>query len=167
VCCNVGSDQQPHDARIAFTDLGDDNPRAAAVAVYDWRRGRVDVIPAAGSYDVTLEHLDWDYRVLAPVLPGGIAVIGDPALYASAGDSRIADVAVDSPGDDVVVTVLGADERVQIVGWSERGISARSWSPAMGAGEVAVAHDATGGRWSVAVDVGPAGWTRLHLRARP
>jgi len=42
---------------------------------------------------------------------GGIAVIGDPALYACAGDARIADVVVRDAGE-LAVTVLGAGERV-------------------------------------------------------
>jgi hypothetical protein len=55
--------------------------------------------------------------VLAPVLPGGIAVIGDPARYATAGDARLA--SVEALEDGVRFTVLGAGERVTIVGWAD------------------------------------------------
>ena len=94
------NDKQPRDARVAFAGVGEDRPATDRVAVFDWRSGRVDVMPADGAYDVALEPAGWDYRVLAPVLPGGIAVIGDPALYACAGDARIADVAADGDGVD-------------------------------------------------------------------
>ena len=60
--------------------------------------------------------------------------------------------------------MLGAGERVDLVGWSERPISARAWSPAAGAAEVAAAHDTGTGVWELAVDVGAAGWANVHLR---
>jgi hypothetical protein len=80
------------------------------------------LVSGGASYELELEPKSWDYRVLAPVL-GDIALIGDPNLYACAGDARIADVEVAENG--VVVTVLGADERVRLVGWSRRAIAAR------------------------------------------
>ena len=132
--------------------------------MFDWRTGTVEVhrTPTAG-YDVALEPAGWDYRVLAPVLAGGIAVIGDPDVYATAGDTRIADVEVDPDG--VAVTVLGAGERVRVVGWSERPISAAAWSPAGGSSDLAVTRDDGTGAWEVAVEIGGAGWSKLHFRA--
>src|SRR5205814_1001128 len=63
---------------------------------------------------------DWALRVLAPVIDG-FAVIGDPSLYACAGDARIADV-VAGPDSGITVTVLGAGEQVMVRCWSrERG----------------------------------------------
>src|SRR5260221_8073747 len=115
------------------------------IAVYDWRLGRVEVLEAGDDYVVALEPAEWDYRVLAPVLPGGIAVFGDPALYACAGDARVADVVVE--GEAVVVTLLGAGEHVRIVGWSRHAIRAHAWSPAAGRSEVEVTHDAVAGMW--------------------
>jgi hypothetical protein len=164
VACNVGAAQQPCGGSISLTSVGDDLPETARVAVYDWRRRRIDVLAAEGGYAVALEPAGWDYRVLAPVLPSGIAVIGDPELYACTGDARVADVAAD--GDGVVVSVLGANERVRIVGWSQDPISARAWSPAAGASEVASNYDATGRLWDAAIDVGAAGWAKLHIRPR-
>jgi len=102
--------------------------------------------------------------VLAPVLAGDIAVVGDPALYATAGDARIADVTVGSAGSGVTVTVVGAGERVVLTGWAARGIRAETWSPSTGRRAAPV--DATGpkGVWSVLVDVPASGWVNVHLR---
>jgi hypothetical protein len=74
------------------------------------------VLPAGDGSVVERDARDWDLRVLAPVV-GDVAVIGDPSLYACAGDARIADV---SAGDDerVTVTVLGAGERVTVRVWT-------------------------------------------------
>ena len=58
----------------SLTDLGEDCPDADTIVAYDWRTGRVDVLPRGGGYDVALDPADWDYRVLAPVLANGIAV---------------------------------------------------------------------------------------------
>jgi hypothetical protein len=162
VACNVGSEPRAREARVALTAVGEDRPATDTVAVFDWRRGRVDVLPAGGAYDVALEPAGWDYRVLAPVLPGAIAVIGDPAVYACAGDTRIADVV--SLGDGVTLTVLGANERVRIVGWSERPVAIDAWAPAAGRSEVASTHDVESRMWETAVDVGAAGWIKLDVR---
>jgi hypothetical protein len=161
VTCNVGFDRERHARRVARLELGYDNPDSRAVALFDWRTGNVEVLPADGGYEVELDAAGWDYRVLAPVLPGGIAVIGDPALYASAGDARVAEVTADEAG--VTVTVLGANERVRIAGWSEHPIAASSWSTDDRAG-VAVARDGATGKWEVAAHIGDSGWMRLHLR---
>jgi hypothetical protein len=161
VTVNAGMEPKPNTTRVAFTELGEDDPDADTVAVYDWRTGGVDVQPGDGGYDVALEPADWDYRVLAPVLANGIAVVGDPDVYATAGDSRVAEIALTD--DEVVVTVLGANERLRVVGWSEGALTARAWSPRTGSARPAVTRDEASGRWEVAVDVPSAGWTRLHL----
>ena len=126
--------------------------------------GRVvsKLMPTSGAYDVALEPAGWDFRVTAPVLPGAIAVIGDPALYATAGDTRVADVVVVEDG--IVVTLLGGGERVRVVGWSDRAISASAWSPARGSTDVAVTHDPLTGQWELGLDIASAGWTNVHLR---
>ena len=115
--------------------------------MYDWRTEQVDVVDADGEYDVELEPAGWDYRVLAPVLAGGIAVIGDPALYACAGDARIADVVVDA--DEVVVTVWVRTSTSASSAGPKPPVSARVWSPAAGTSEVEVAYDAATGMWEV------------------
>ncbi len=102
--------------------------------------------------------------MVPPLIGRGVVVIGDPALYACAGDARVADVVVDSDGEGLTATVLGANERVGIVGWSQHPISARVWSPAAGLTDVACAHDSGSGVWELQLDIGPAGWARLHVR---
>jgi hypothetical protein len=166
VTCNVGSEPQARDARVSLAALGEDRPGTGSVALFDWRQGRVEVMPPDGTYAVALEPAGWDYRVLAPVLPGDIAVIGDPALYACAGDARIADVVADGDGDGVAITVLGAQERVRIVGWSKHPVAAHAWAPAAGRSDVASTHDTTTGMWDIVVDVGDPGWVTLHVRPR-
>ena len=47
------------------------------------------------------------------MLPGGLAVVGDPAVYVTAGDRRLADVA---PDGEMVVTGAPGEE-VEVVGW--------------------------------------------------
>jgi hypothetical protein len=67
---------------------------------------------------------------VAPVLAGGTAVIGDPDVFVTAGDRRLADVAPDG-----TVVVAGAPgEVVRLVGWDagavverEVTVPARGW----------------------------------------
>jgi hypothetical protein len=163
LACNVGMEQQPVRGSISLADLGEDRPASDAVVAFDWRTGGVEVGPADLTFEVALDPTGWDYRVVAPVLPGGIAVVGDPALYATAGDARIADVVVDDRG--VTVTVLGADEQVRVAGWSESPVAARAWSPSEGSSDVAITRDAATGAWEVRLDVPEVGWLKLQLHA--
>lgn len=77
---------------------------------WDWRAGTV-----TDSTTARLSPHDWRLWIEAPVVEG-LAVFGDPALYASAGDRRIGAVEVVDGGLDV--TVLGAGERVVLACWS-------------------------------------------------
>jgi len=101
----------PEASRVSLDDIG----VGGDVVAYDWRRGTAEVLGAGGGWDVNLPTAGWDYRVLAPVLPSGVAVIGDARLFAPAGDMRIA--AVDPTDAGARVTVLGAGERVQLTWW--------------------------------------------------
>jgi hypothetical protein len=101
----------PEASRVSLDDIG----VGGDVVAYDWRRGTAEVLGAGGGWDVNLPTAGWDYRVLAPVLPSGVAVIGDTRLFAPAGDMRIA--AVDPTDAGARVTVLGAGERVQLTWW--------------------------------------------------
>ena len=80
--------------------------------VWDWRAQTVELLEPGDGWDVSLDALDWDYRVVAPIVDG-VAVIGDPALYATAGDMRIHHV---DPGS---VTVLGPNDSFDLVWWTE------------------------------------------------
>ncbi len=160
--CNVGSDgAQP--ARVSFADLGEDLPETENLAVYDWRTGHIDVLPRDGGFETpALARADWDYRVVAPVSANGIAVIGDPALYACAGDARVA--AVTTGDDETVVTLLGAGEVVRLRGWSRRPVVVRAWSPGYAAG-LEVENAVETGAWHVDVAIAPGGWSKVHLRS--
>ncbi|MDQ1436056.1 MAG: hypothetical protein QOF59_2872 [Actinomycetota bacterium] len=169
LACNVGMDKQALEAHVALPDVGDDRPATDSVALYDWRTGTITVIPADGGFDVALEPAGWDYRIAAPVVGDGLAVIGDAALYACAGDARIADVAVDERGDGVVVTVLGVEESLRLVGWSRTPVEARAWSPATGSVGAAPEYDPATGRWELALDtgsMGSTGWVKVRIRPR-
>jgi hypothetical protein len=98
----------PATGRVALADLG----VTERVAVWNWRAQTLEVLDPDGGWDLSLDSLDWDYRVIAPIVDG-VAVIGDPALYATAGDTRLASI------DGATVTVLGSGETVDLVVWSE------------------------------------------------
>jgi hypothetical protein len=164
VACNASSGEGRARTRVDLRDLGEDTPAADELVSYDWRSGHMEVVGQNDGYDVNLERKDWDYRVLAPVLLDNIAIIGDAALYATAGDTRIGDVTIDAPGDGVTAVVLGAGETVTLTGWARGPLRATAWSPATGAAELPLAHNLADGRWTVTLDVGAGGWTNVHLR---
>jgi hypothetical protein len=106
---NAFGGAQPVSGRVALADLDVTEP----VIAYDWRSRQAARIEPDGGWDVALDPAGWDYRVLAPVLPDGSAVIGDVEVFATAGDMRIAAV------DGGRVTVLGAGEQVELTVWND------------------------------------------------
>ena len=84
-------------------------------------------LEADGGWGGSLAWQDWDYRVLCPLLPGDVAVIGDVSKYATAGDRRVA--AIRTTDGEVKFDVLGVPGTVaEIWGWSAhplRGVSER------------------------------------------
>lgn len=116
VTLNVSLAEQRLEEAIELTSLGESAP-VGPVACWDWRTGTAARLEPTGAWTIALDPLDWDLRVLAPILPGGIAVIGDPTRYATAGNTRLADVA--AVDGSVRFTVLGAGETVTIVGWAD------------------------------------------------
>lgn len=92
--------------------------------------------------------------MLAPVLPTGLAVIGDTTKFVTAGDARIEVTATDGGAR---LVVKGAGETVTITGWSER-------APAAG-DRLPVDHDPTTGVWTIAVTVPERGWATVDLTA--
>lgn len=118
VTLNAG--EVPTQGQVSLSDLGADAPQAP-VAVWDWRRQEVAVLDPDEGWVVDLAALDWDFRVVAPIVDG-VAVIGDAALFATVGDLRIAEVSSHTGG--LRVTVLGAGEEVDLVTWTaERGVA--------------------------------------------
>jgi hypothetical protein len=116
VTLNVSRSEQRIDEQIELSTLGSSAPQGP-VACWDWRKGTMSRLEPGDAWRIALDPLDWDLRVLAPILSGGLAVIGDPTRYATAGDSRLG--SVEGHGDAVHFTVLGANELVTIVGWAD------------------------------------------------
>lgn len=149
---------------LPLTDLGPLAP-AQPVLAWDWRRRRAQRVGPDHAFDLSLAPLDWDYRVLCPLLPGELAVIGDPDRYATAGDRRIA--AVWPTPEGVGLDVLGAPgERVRVVGWAAHApASASHWDVGSRRRAAALEWDADASLWSCPVAVGESGWLRLEVVA--
>ena len=147
--CNPSDD--PVAGEIVLADLGESAP-ARDVVAWDWRAGTATRLGPDGRLPVTLGREGWTYLVLAPVLPGGLAVVGDATKFVTAGDARMEVAAVDGGAR---VVVKGAGETVTVTGWAEAAprIDGRS-----------VAHDAATGVWTVGVDVPSRGWATIDVR---
>jgi len=158
---------EPLRFRVAFAELGAERP-AAPVLAYDWRSGRMERIAPDGGFELTLAPLEWDYRVLSPItIAGGceIAIVGDVACYATAGDKRVADVRASEEG--VSIDVLGSpDERVRITGWSSREPARGERRDPQGSYPVAIAWDASSGRFDLDLTLPACGWTQLRIACR-
>jgi hypothetical protein len=153
--------KEPMAARISLADLGDDAPVAPMLA-YEWRSGAMQKVAPRGAFDLSLAPLDWDYRVLAPILPGEIAIVGDPALYATAGDRRVADVRATDAG--VAFDVLGAPgEAVQIAGWSARRPAGAALRGVGMERDLAVAWSEASGRFDLDLRVPANGFARVEV----
>ena len=136
---------------VRLDTLGESAP-AGPVVVWDWRRQTAEPMDADGSWTCTLEREEWDFRVVAPLLPSGIAVIGDTSTFVTAGDARV-EVSATERGARVVVK--GAGERVTVTGWSTR--------PPVRSDAAAVRHDPSTGVWATEVDVAHRGWSSVEL----
>ena len=141
--------------------------------LYDWRRGTFERLEPNGGWSVTLDFQDWDYRVVCPLLPGGRALFGDVARYATMGDLRIGGVAasVDSlsfdvigmPGTAVAVHGYAAQPPHSVRAATYR--SERELARASAADATArdvFCHDASG-RWVVNVGLDQSGTARVTL----
>ncbi len=145
---------------VALGDLGESAP-TGDVVVWDWRAGTARPMGHDGRWTASLAQEEWTFHVVAPVLAGGVAVIGDVSKFVTAGDARIE--VTERAGHDelagraggITVVVKGAGERVTITGWAEHPPS-RPDAP--------VAHDRTTGIWTTVVDVPARGWTSVELR---
>jgi hypothetical protein len=143
---------EPVTGDIAFAGLGASAP-AGEVAAWDWRAGTATRLPRDATWPTTLPREGWTYLVLAPVLPAGLAVIGDTSKFVTAGDARLEVIATDTGAR---LVVKGPAESVTITGWAER-------TP--DAGELPVDHDPDSGVWTIVVDVAERGWVTVDLEA--
>jgi hypothetical protein len=110
VAANVRDDGDPVRERVTLEELG---VHGSAV-VWDWRRRTAALVDRGGGWDVELGPHEWDFRVVAPLLADGVAVVGDADLFVTAGDRRLSQVAPDG-----TVVVAGAPgEAVRLVGWN-------------------------------------------------
>jgi hypothetical protein len=146
--CSPGDGEITGDVDLA--DLGESAP-SGDVVVWDWRTGVATPSRSDGSWTCTLASEAWAFHVVAPVLAGGIAVVGDVSKFVTAGDAR---VVVSQFGGGVRVMVKGANERVTITGWAQR-------PPTRVDGDVQ--HDADSGVWTADVAVPARGWTTMQL----
>jgi len=155
--------QDPLEVTLPLAEL----PLPEGVAdwiAWDWRAGSLARLGADGHLAYTLPPRDWRLHVLCPVLPGRIAVVGDPGKYATAGDRRIRRIAVSDGG--VAFDVLGAPgERVRVEGWAADGApSAEAWTPAGGERLEVSPSRAGPDAFRLAVRVGERGWANVRLR---
>lgn len=141
---------EPVEGEIVLADLGDSAPRGDVVA-WDWRDGTATRLGADARIPVSLAREGWTYLVLAPVLAGDIAVVGDTSKFVTAGDARIEVADVDG---GVRLLVKGAGETVTLTGWAARAPSA---------GDTPVAHDPATGIWTVSVAVPSRGWATVDV----
>ncbi len=140
---------------VSLADLGESSP-SGDVVVWDWRAGTATRTGPDHSWSCTLRREEWTHHVVAPVLPGEVAVIGDVTKFVPAGDARI-EVSLEShDGRPAVrVVVKGAGERVTLTGWA---------GGALGRADGGVVHrEAATGVWTTEVDVPERGWTTALL----
>ena len=156
---------RPDDSDVAGTlavrDLvgGDDDQVAGDLVVWDHVTGAVTRVGADHEWHVELEREQWSYRVIAPVLSCGLAVIGDVSKFVCAGDARLE---ISDLGTGVGVVVKGAGETVTITGWAG--------SPPRLDGRDGDDHDplrfeTATGRFAVDVAVPRRGWTTVTILA--
>jgi hypothetical protein len=140
---------------VSLAELGDSAP-TGDVVVWDRRSGSCRRMPADGSWSVILGREDWAFYVVAPVLPGDIAVLGDADLDVSAGDARIEvwHEAEDDGRGEVRMVVKGAGETVTVTGWA----AAHPTSP-----DGDVRWDDGSGLWQIDVAVPDRGWAHLRV----
>lgn len=158
--------------RVDLADLGGVRPSTPVIS-FDWRRGELERLAPDGGWECRLGFQEWDYRVLCPLLRGGITVIGDVNKYATAGDHRVAGITGEDDG--VQFTVLDRPgELVEVHGYSESSpAEITAWVPGA---ERRIGQDApgdetwswkSGGGWVVRVRVGANGHTLVRVQTRP
>jgi hypothetical protein len=164
VSMNAHRGEQVLSFALPLTDLGPLAPDRPVLA-WDWRRRRARRVAPDHAFDLSLAPLDWDYRILCPILPADLTVIGDIDRYATAGDRRLGRVS-ETP-DGLSCDVLGAPgERLELVGWAAREPAAASrWDVGSGRTPVALDWDRAGSLWSCVLSIGASGWLRLEVSA--
>jgi hypothetical protein len=140
---------------VGFDGLGVDAPRDDVV-VWDWRSGTAARRGPDAAWPVQLAREEWCYLVLAPVLHGRVAVIGDVSKFVAAGDARLE---VSERPEGVAVVVKGAGESVTVIGWALDRPDVRGEHVAE-----PVEFDATTGVWKLRLTVPSRGWAVAEIR---
>jgi hypothetical protein len=159
--------EKPIRFRIDPGDLGAARPDGPVVA-YDWRSGAFERLDPEQGIEISLDPLDWDFRILCPVLPPGITLFGDVTKYATVGDRRVSSIRP-VPGG-IEFEVLGAPaERIEVHGWAGSEIErAECWADAMRRWRplppARCSRDSASGRFVVAVEPGAAGRATVRLQ---
>lgn len=152
VAFNPQDRDRRYDESVSAAELGVHGEHV----VWDWRAHE---IVDAGDWPLSYGPQEWGFRVHCPRSPSGIAVVGDPNVFATAGRGRIHDITTIDGG--VRLRVLGAGETVTITGIAPSPVTATARTTSDNGTLEVVAHE--GGRFEVDVEVGPLGWTVLEL----
>jgi hypothetical protein len=149
---------------VALAELGV-APDGAPLVARDWRSGETRMLRADASLAFALAPGEWSLQQIAPLLPAGLAVFGDPALYASAGDRRLRDLR--ATADGAALELLGAPgEAPELCGASLHPLDATLAIGASDERRVPVPVGA-GGAFSLRVPIGARGRTAVRLRVLP
>jgi hypothetical protein len=149
---------------LPLAELGVPRDGAAWLA-RDWRSGAVRRLRSDASLAFALAPCEWSLQQIAPLLPAGLAIFGDPALYASAGDRRVRGLRAEADG--AALEVLGAPgESPELCGVSLHPLEAALSIAAGDERRVPVAIGA-GGAFSLPVPIGARGRTAVRLRVAP
>jgi len=155
VAMHARPDDDPISGEIPLTAvLGPDGDGRDVVA-WDWRTGIATRLGPDATIPVTLPREGWTFHVLAPLLGGGLAVVGDVTKFVTAGDAR---VEVSETPTGVRLVVKGAGETVTITGWAGQ-------APTSPDGDVA--YDPSTRVWTTDVEVPRRGWTTVTVDASP
>jgi hypothetical protein len=160
--------KDPLPCRIELGDLGVSRP-ASAVVVYDWRRGTFERLAADDGWACELDFQDWDYKILCPLLDGGVTVFGDVRKYATVSDHHVVGIRLDA--GTLQFTLLDrAGSMVEVHGCSEKSPCNVVASVPGGAREIerrledeGWSWDPTDGRWAVRARVGANGHTLVRM----
>jgi hypothetical protein len=155
---------EPLRFRVDFAELGAARP-AGPVVVYDWRSRNFERLPADGGFEESLGYQEFGYRVLCPLLPGGVALFGDVTKWATLGDRRVS--RVEAEDGELRFDVLGAPGEVVALEGCAPGAPRRAvrWTSA-GSAPLHVSHEPATGRFRLAVPVGELGVAGVTLAWR-
>ncbi len=128
VAMNASRTKEPLVIDVPLCEFGV-GPSPHGVVLFDWRARTVRHASATDTFACRLDWQEFSVQVIAPVGAAGLALIGDPARWATAGDQRITGLRETASG--IAFDVLGgSEERVLLVGWALRPPrEVRSWTP--------------------------------------